>query len=710
MIDTLARAIHRRRVRVLAITAAFALIAGILGGPVVGLLKAGNDFEDPASPSVAARESIAHATGALVTPSVIALVRTGGPATAPAVRARVTAIVREMRADPDVARVDSYLSGPARAFVSRDGTATYVAATFRVGVTEADGADRLSSRVGHQPGVTLGGAAITQKAVGTQVQHDLGRAEMLAFPLLFLLSLLVFRGLVAALLPLLVGGVSIVGTFLAMRAVNEGIGMSVFAVNLVTGLGLGLAIDYTLFMVSRYREELARVGPGIDALRNTMATAGRTVLFSSLTVAAAMASLLVFPQRFLYSMGIGGVIVALVGSIVALVALPALLAVLGPRVNALAPARLQVTSSAGSGAGFWYRLSRAVMRRPGRVAIATATVLVVLGLPFGGIRFTGVDASVLPGGAGARVVSDVLRSDFPSDRSSATYLAVSAPRSAAGRVGTYAAGLRSLPGARLVSAPQPVGAGAWQIEVIPRDTSLSSGSKELVRQIRDRPAPFPVKVGGPTADFLDRQASLSAHLPIALALVAATTFLILFLMTGSVVLPFKALVMNILSLSAAFGLLVLIFQDGRLEGLLGYTSQGALEATQPVLLFALAFGLSTDYGVFLLGRIKEAHDRGLDTREAVAVGLERTGRIVSAAALLFCVAIGAFATSSIVFIKELGVGTAIAVLIDATIVRALLVPSLMALLGDWNWWAPRRLRRLHARFRLSEAASDGAVA
>jgi RND superfamily putative drug exporter len=261
-----------------------------------------------------------------------------------------------------------------------------------------------------------------------------------------------------------------------------------------------------------------------------------------------------------------------------------------------------------------------------------------------------------------------------------------------------------------VSGPRPVGDGTWQIEVIPRATSLSSSSKDLVRAIRARPAPFPVKVGGNTAEFLDRQASLSAHLPIALALVAATTFLILFLMTGSVVLPFKALVMNILSLSAAFGLLVLIFQDGRLEDLLGYTSQGALEATQPVLLFALAFGLSTDYGVFLLGRIKEAHDRGLDTREAVAVGLERTGRIVTAAALLFCVAIGAFATSSIVFIKELGVGTAIAVLIDATIVRALLVPSLMALLGRWNWWAPRRLRRLHARFQLSEAGADGALA
>jgi uncharacterized membrane protein YdfJ with MMPL/SSD domain len=705
MLDALARLIHRRPRRVLALAAVFAIAAAVIGGPVAGLLDSEGDFEDASSESIVAREAIAHATGARVTPSVVALVRTPDGATGEACRARIAAVVRTMRADRDVARVDSLLAAPEpRAFVARDGRSTYVAATFRSDVGEADAADRLQARLEGEPGVTLGGGAIASDEVSTQVQKDLARAELLAFPLLFLLSLLFFRGLVAALLPLAVGAVSIVGTFLAIRLVNgEVTGMSVFAINLVTGLGLGLAIDYSLFMVTRYREEMARVGPGAGALRATMTTAGRTVLFSALTVAAALAALLVFPQRFLYSMGIGGVIVALVSAATALLVLPALLAVLGRRVDALAPARLQRRQPpGGETSGFWYRLSRGVMRRPGRVAIATAMLLIVLGLPFTSIRFTGIDASVLPAGAHARVVDDALRTDFAADATSPVYLAIDAPRSASAQVARYADGLRTVPGAAAVSAPRPVGDSLWQVDVTARGAALSGGAKDLVRAIRARPAPFGVQVGGTTADFLDRQSSLAAHLPVALAVVAATTFVVLFLMTGSVVLPLKALVMNVLSLSAAFGLLVLIFQDGRLEGLLGYTSQGALESTQPVLLFAVAFGLSTDYGVFLLSRIKEAHDRGLPTREAVAVGLQRTGRIVTAAAVLFCVAIGAFATSEIVFIKELGVGTALAVLIDATIVRALLVPSLMALLGRWNWWAPRPLRRLHERLGIGE--------
>jgi RND superfamily putative drug exporter len=704
MLVELADLIHRRRRRVLALAAGFAVIAGVLGGPVVGLLESDRDFEDSASQSAKARERIASGTGALVTPSVVALVRTPGPVTAPAGRERVAEVVRQMRRDPDVARVDSMISGPAGTFVSRDGRESYVAATFRAGVNEDDAAERLTDRLEGRPGVTLGGGAVVQQEVGGQVQEDLARAEMLAFPALFLLSLLFFRGLVAALLPLLVGGITIVGTFLAIRLVNEGIGISVFAINLVTGLGLGLAIDYSLFMVSRYREELARVGPGTQALRATMVTAGRTVLFSALTVAAALASLLVFPQRFLYSMGIGGVIVALVAAATALLVLPALLAALGPRVNAFAPRRWQHRAQAED-AGFWYRLSRGVMRRPGRVAVGTAAVLIVLGLPFTGVRFTGIDASVLPAGTGSRVVEETLRTDFAADRTTPVYVAVSAPRDAAPEVRSYAARLRALPGAAAVAEPRPAGDRAWRVDVTARGTTLSAGAKDLVRDVRAQPAPFDVAVGGATADFLDRQSSLGSHLPIALLIVAGTTVAILFLMTGSVVLPIKAVVMNVLSLSAAFGLLVLIFQDGRFESLLDYRGQGALESTQPVLLFALAFGLSTDYGVFLLARIKEAHDRGLETREAVAVGLERTGRIVTAAAVLFCVAIGAFATSEIVFIKELGIGTALAVLIDATIVRALLVPSLMALLGRWNWWAPRPLRRLHARIGLGEVAS-----
>jgi RND superfamily putative drug exporter len=436
-----------------------------------------------------------------------------------------------------------------------------------------------------------------------------------------------------------------------------------------------------------------------------MRTAGRTVVFSAATVAAALASLLVFPQRFLFSMGVGGILVTLVAATVSLTILPALLAALGPRVNAVSPARWRAAmhrEAANEASGFWYRLSRWVMRRPGTIAATTALLLIALGLPFTQIQFTGVDASVLGPSHSARVVDDALRTEFPPNRTTPIIVAAKAPASASGEVAAYAARLGEVPGVLAVQEPVDAG-GLWRIGVVAPGTRLSDSAKDAVDAVRAVDAPFPVQVGGSTAEFLDQQAALADRIPVALAILVTTTLVILFLMTGSVVLPVKALVMNLLTISAAFGILKLIFQDGRLEGLLGYTSQGALESSQPVLLFAIAFGLSTDYGVFLLTRIKEARDSGLPNDEAVAVGLQRTGRIVTAAAILFCIAIGAFVSSEMIFIKELGLGTALAVLIDATIVRALLVPSLMRLLGEWNWWAPKPLVRLHARIGLREA-------
>jgi RND superfamily putative drug exporter len=553
--------------------------------------------------------------------------------------------------------------------------------------------------------VTVGGGVVAFNQVGDQVESDLRRAEMLAAPILLLFSLLVFRSLVAALLPLAVGMTTILITFSLLRVVNAAVPMSTFAINLITGLGLGLAIDYSLFMVSRFREELERGGDREEALRATVRTAGRTVLFSATTVAAALAALLVFPLRFLYSMGVGGVLVALTAAAVSLTVLPALLAALGPRVNAIALRRWRVATSRDAAhveSGPWYRLSRAIMRRPAPIAAAAAVALVVVGLPFLRIQFTGVDASVLPPERSARVVDDALRTEFPPGPTAPVIVAVHAGAQERAAVEAYARRLSRLPGAASVTPPVPA-RGLWRVDVVPRDAALSAQAKQLVRDIRALDAPAPTQVGGATAAFLDQQSSLAASLPLALGILATTTLAILFLMTGSVVLPLKALLMNLLTLSAAFGLLVLIFQDGRLEGPLAYRAQGALEATQPVLLFCAAFGLSTDYGVFLLTRIKEARDAGAGERECVAIGLERTGRIVTYAALLFCIAIGAFATSEIVFIKEVGVGTALAVLIDAFVVRTLLVPSLMALLGRWNWWAPRPLARLHARLGLREA-------
>jgi uncharacterized membrane protein YdfJ with MMPL/SSD domain len=632
MFSRLTHLATRRTRLVLAATVVFVLAAGFFGGPVAGLLSSGgSNFEDAGSESVVVRERLERAQGASPGVALLALVDTGSDVTSGEGRARLDAVAEAIRSDQAVARVAGYAETDDPAFVSRDGTQSYLAVSFRPLSEEDEEAAvaRIQSELADEPGVTLGGPVIAGEQIGEQVGEDLARAELLAFPILFAFLLLFFRGVVAALLPLLVGLVSIVGTFFGLRLVNEVTPLSVFALNLATGVGLGLAIDYSLFVVSRYREELARVGPGVEAIRRTVATAGRTVLFSALTVAVALASLLVFPQPFLYSMGLAGIFVALLSGATALVVLPAVLALLGPRVNALSPARWRRSGEREAGGvegGFWYRLSQAVMRRAALVAVAAAALLVAAGIPFLGVSFTGVDASVLPASASARQVDDVLARDFPQDRGSPVYVALEAPASAGADVAAYAERARDLPGVAAVGEPAPVGDGLWRLDVISGAEPLADESKALVRELRDAKTPLEVSVGGQTAGFLDLQSSLGSRLPVGLAVLALGTFALLFLMTGSVVLPLKALLMNLLTVSAAFGLAVVIFQDGNLEGLLDFTSQGALESTQPILIFAMVFALSTDYAVFLLTRIKEARDGGLPNTEAVATGLERTDR------------------------------------------------------------------------------------
>jgi RND superfamily putative drug exporter len=415
--------------------------------------------------------------------------------------------------------------------------------------------------------------------------------------------------------------------------------------------------------------------------------------------------MLLFPERFLYSMGFGGIVVVLIGAAIALTVLPAVLRLLGPRVDWLSFRGQAAAAEDSPRRGAWYTLAHTVMARPAAFAVVTGALLIALGIPFLGIRFTSVDASVLPKTASARAVNDALNSDFQAHTTSPLRVVIDAPVGDAppiAKLADYRDALARLKNVSAVTPAQPRGDHAWEIDVVPTSDPLTPKSQQLVADVRALSAPYPIQVGGEQANFVDLQASLVSHLPGAVVVVALATIIVIFAMTGSVLIPIKTLVMNVLSLSAAFGILVLVFQDGRFQDLLGYTTQGALESSQPVLLFAIAFGLSTDYGVFLLSRIKEGHDQGLHTRESVARGMERTGRIVTAAAILFCVAIGSFATSQIIFIKELGVGTAVAVLLDATIVRALLVPSLMALLGEWNWWAPGPLRRLHQRFGFRE--------
>jgi uncharacterized membrane protein YdfJ with MMPL/SSD domain len=677
-----------------------AAIAGAFG---LGVAKHMSPYgaDDPATQSVQATHRFEHAAGRQIDAGVVALVRPGEVHSSTA-KARVGQVAAQLRAQPDVARVVSYYDAHDPAMVSRDGHSTYVLAYFKpVSDTARDDvAQQIEKRFSGQHDVKLGGAAIANAQVNSQVGNDLARAELLAFPFIFLLSLLFFRSLVAALLPPLLGGLAIVATFFALRVVASFADISVLALNLVTGLGLGLAIDYSLFMVSRYREEAAAQGFGVAALRRTLQTSGRTIIFSSLTIAAAVASLTIFPQRFLYSMGIGGALVALLAASLALLVLPALLAVLGPRVNALAPgwlARAAERETRPDERGAWYRLSRFVMRRPAPIAAAGAALLIALGIPFAGVKFGDADAGVLPAGASARQVNDILNGQFPPNRTAPLEVVVGAPEGSP-QVRELATRIRALPDVSAVAPAQPAGADGALLAVAPVHGPLTGTTQQLVKDVRAIGEPFYVGVAGQTASFVDLEHSLGSHLPAVLVVVIAATLLVLFLMTGSVLLPIKAVLMNALNLSAVFGILVLVFQHGKLEGLLGFHSTGALDATQPILMFAVAFGLSTDYGVFLLSRIKEARDVGAPNSEAVAIGLERTGRIVTAAALLFAVAIGAFATSKIVFIKELGIGSALAVLIDATVVRAFLVPSLMELLGAANWWAPRPLRRVYQRF------------
>ena len=697
MFSALGRLANTHPRRVLGLTVLFFVIAGALGGPVAGLLNSDNDsFSDTGATSAQAIEQIEKAAGQDASPSLIALVDVADKA--------AIAETQEILSDPAVKQV---VGGPemGEQFVSKDGKQTYYAAIYKSGVDADKTTEHLRDELGRVDGVQVGGFGPAYQEVNEHVENDLVTAELIAFPLLFLVSLWVFRSAVAALLPLLVGGLTIVTSLLVIRGINEFVDISIFALNLITGLGLGLAIDYSLFLVSRYREELERVGPGAEAVRRTVATAGRTVAFSAVTVAGAGLALLVFPLRFLYSMGIGVTVVALAAAAVSLIVLPALFAVLQHRVNALAPRRwreAQIAESRAEVHGFWYRVSKFVMRFPVGTAIAGAAILLALGAPFLGVKFTGVDATVLPDGSQAKTVDTVLRQDFVGAESSPVIVAVTAPESDSEELKAYASTLGGLDGVGQVAPPRFLGDDTWQVDVVPKGTTLDDATLDLVSDIRNTDAPGKVLVGGASAEQVDQVKSIAANIPLALTILAVLTFITLFLMTGSVVLPIKALLMNVLTISATFGVLVLVFQDGRFEGLLDYTSQGALESSQPVFLFAVVFGLSTDYAVFLLTRIKEARDAGAGERESVALGLQRTGRIVTAAALLFAIALGAFATSQIIFIKELGIGTALAVLIDATIVRAMLVPSLMALLGRRNWWAPKPLRRLHDRIGISE--------
>jgi RND superfamily putative drug exporter len=655
-------------------------------------------FEDPGSDSAESLDALEDVTGIRADGTIIGLVE--GPARTDEGHARVVEVGEQLAEVEGIESVLDPWGPPQPTWIAEDGQSAFVLGFVDAEADSTDVAPAAEERFAGADDVELGGVVMADDQIATQAEEDLRRAEMFAFPLLLVLSLLFFRSLVAAALPLVIGGIAIVGALATMRAIHEVAPLSVLAINVVTGLGLGLAIDYSLFVLARYREELARGLMMPDALARTLSTSGRAIAFSAITVALALGCLLVFPQQFLYSVAISGMAITLLCGLVALVVLPAMLSLLGDRVNALAPDWLQRSAKATDlpdRQGRWYRFSRFVMRHPATIAIASAAVLIALALPALGIKFSPEDASLLPEDQSAGAVDSKLASDFTPDPQYpiiTQWISDDPGGPPPPWVLAYREDALALDGVVAVPPPVLVGENVVRMDVFSDVGRASDRERELVDEVRalSSPAAAQVKVGGLAASQVDEEASVRSKLPLAAVLLIATTLCALFVMTGSLLLPIKALIMNALTLAATLGILVLVFQDGNLEGLLSFESVGALLISVTVLVVVAGFGLSTDYGVFSLSRMREIHDSGATNEEAVALGAERTGRLITSAALLFAVAMGALVTGSLIGVKITGLGLALAVLIDATIVRGMLVPALMAMLGDRNWWAPKFLR------------------
>ncbi|UNT00021.1 MMPL family transporter [Streptomyces tubbatahanensis] len=718
MLDRTADFTYRRArtVLLLALLAVVALAA--VGSGAFGKLKGGG-FDDPASPSSRAAALIEEKFGGQNN-LVLLVSAEDGDLEAPAVERAGEKLTRGLRAEPGVSQVTSYWAPGGSALTSRDGDRALVLAHMDDADTE-----RITEVTDEWTGVRgpvsvqAGGPAALNGDITAQVSGDLALAEAIAVPVTLVLLIVAFGSVVAALLPLAIGVVAILGTFAELYVLGSITDVSVFAVNLTTALGLGLGIDYGLLLVSRFRERLGAGDGTARALRTTVRTAGRTILFSAATVVAALAALLLFPPFFLRSFAYAGIGVVAIAALAALLIVPALLAVLGERVN---KGRLPWADAVRrTEAPLWRRMAATVMRRPALTGLPVLAVLLLAASPLLGATFGSPDERVLPESAESRQVSTVLQQDFAGNDAASIALVTeeSAPQRAVAR---YAADVSKLEGVvRVRSATgtwaaghavrkPDASAGAFErdgvhrLTVTTKTTPASGAAADLVRDIRAMPGPdgAHVLVGGQDAALIDSKTAIADKLPAAVLWVLGSTFVLLFLFTGSLVQPLRALVLNAVSLTAAIGAMVWIFQDGHLSSALGFTAM-PMDTSMTVLMFCIVFGLSMDYEVFVTSRIKELHDAGTDDREAVAGGLSRTGRIVTMAAGLLAVSFFAFATSQISFLQMFGLGSGLAILIDAVAVRGVLVPAAMRLLGRTAWYAPGPLRRLHARVGLSES-------
>jgi trehalose monomycolate/heme transporter len=709
MFEAWGRALYTRRRLTLGIALVLVAFAAVWGTGVFGTLSSGNSFTPPASQSQREADQASQVFGRNDA-DVVVLYRSatrtvGDPAYRQAVTGALAGLPRA-----DVTRASTYWSTGSPRLVSTDRHATY--AVLRLaGAGDAARQDsykaikaELTPASLASSGVTarVGGTVPMEAAINSEVTANIARAELFSMPVLLILLLVIFGSLAAAALPVAIGGIAILGSFTVLRLLTLTTTVSVYSVNITTILGLGLGIDYGLFMVTRFREELHRQPTVEQAVARTVSTAGRTVAVSGVTVAVALTSLMLFPENFLRSMGYGGVATVAVDLLAALTVLPALLAVLGPKVNALRIRRSVHRPVRDETSGAWYRLAHSVMRRPAVYATVIVIGLLALGAPFLRISWGGTDARTLPAASTVRQVSEALDSQFPVNSTAPIEALVTGARAPA-QLTAYLHRIDAIPGITGAQVTALKGDTA-RVDIGYQPATVSSAARHIVTQIRDLPAPAgaTVLVGGTTAGLVDELASLGATLPWMALLTGVSTFVLLFLAFGSVVLPVKAIVMNVLSLSATFGVVVWIFQWGHLSGPLRFTPTGSIDPTMPILMLAVIFGLSMDYEVFLLSRIRERYDQTGDNTASVASGLQRTGGLITSLALLLIIVVGAFSASGITFIKLMGVGMIVALLVDATIIRVLLVPATMRLLGRANWWAPRPLRRLYARYGIKE--------
>ncbi|MYS84766.1 MMPL family transporter [Embleya scabrispora] len=729
MFERMAELAIRRSRLVLVVAAIAVALMGAAGAGAFGKLMGGG-YDDPASQSTRAAEVIDKKFGGET--NLILLVRAPqGGIDDPAAKQNGRALVADLKNEQSLDNVISYWDTDNPALRSKDGREAMVLAHVKGDDTKRDEnakklIDAYTGSYKDALEVQAGGGAAVNSDMGTQSGKDLVLAEAIAVPLTLLLLLVVFGNVVAALLPLIIGIIAIAGTFAELFVLGSVTDVSIFATNLTTALGLGLGIDYALLMVSRFREQLSAGASVDDAVRQTVNTAGRTVAFSAATVAAALGALLVFPQYFLRSFGYAGVGVVAIAAFSTLFVMPALFVVLGHRVNSGRMPWAKQGRSA-SRAPLWGRLARIVMRRPALTALPVLAVLLFAASPLLGITLGTPDERVLPESAQSRQVSTELRKNFDGNDAAAIHIVIDkavgeAPLDAyAARLskldgvvrveagtGTYIDGRSTTPGPGNAALGRP---DAQRIDVVSAVAPKSDKGQSLVKAVRAAtpPAGTHPLVGGTGAELVDSKDSIGSRIPLAAALVALTTFLLLFLFTGSVVQPLRALVLNMISLGATLGVMTWIFQDGHLASLLGFTPQ-PMDTSMTMLMFCIAFGLSMDYEVFVTSRIKELHDQGEDTESAVANGLGHTGRIVSAAACLLAVSFFAFGTAELSFMQMFGLGSGLAILIDAIAVRGILVPAAMRLLGRSAWYAPRPLRKFHDRFGLSEGGPRPATA